>query len=169
MSNIGVVLDYISRTNLFNFIIFLSIIIFVIKKIDVKGILDNAKNEVVDSINHSEEVKLESENNLKEIEEVIAHLEEEVDGIIRKSDENAKLVGAKIIEDAHNAVETLKENARKIIGNHTALLKNDIMKRASMASVEVAKKHIISELNLNQGLHDKLIDESIDAVDGVNL
>lgn len=169
MSNIELVLDYISRTNLFNFIIFLSVIIFVIKKIDVRGILENAKNDVIDNINHSEEVKLESENNLKEIEEMITHLEEEVEGIINKSEENAKLVGAKIIEDAHNAVEVLKENAQKIIGNHTALLKNDIMKRASLASVEVAKRHIISELNSNQGLHDRLIDESVDAIDGVNL
>ena len=42
------------------------------------------------------------------------------------------------------------------------------MKRASLASIEVARNHIVNELSWNQGLHDKLIDESIDALVGVN-
>ena len=49
------------------------------------------------------------------------------------------------------------------------ILKNELLKRASLASVEVAKNHIINELNTNQGLHDKLIDESIEAIEGVGL
>ena len=38
------------------------------------------------------------------------------------------------------------------------------------ASIEVAKNHIINELSWNQGLHNKLIDESIEALNtiGVN-
>ena len=47
-------------------------------------------------------------------------------------------------------------------------LKNDLLKKASLASVEIAKNHIINELSWNQCLHDKLIDESIEAIEGVN-
>ena len=43
-------------------------------------------------------------------------------------------------------------------------MKNDLIKRATLASVEVAKSHIINELNNNQDLHNKLIDESIEAI-----
>ena len=57
----------------------------------------------------------------------------------------------------------------KALENSKTILKNELLKRASLASVEVAKNHIINELSWNQGLHDKLIDESLDAIGGLEL
>lgn len=161
---LGSVLDYISRTNLFNFVIFLSILIFLFKKIDVVGMLDNMKNVVIENIEASKTSKLDSETHLKEIEEKVSHIEEEIDGIIKKSEQNAKLVGEKIIEDANHTVESIKDNSKKLVENKSALLKNDILKRASEASIEVARNHIVNELNNNYDLHQKLIDESLEAL-----
>ena len=161
---LGSVLDYISRTNLFNFVIFLSILIFLFKKIDVVGMLDNMKNVVIENIEASKTSKLDSETHLKEIEEKVSHIEEEIDGIIKKSEQNAKLVGEKIIEDANHTVESIKENSKKLVENKSALLKNDILRRASEASIEVARNHIVNELNNNYDLHQKLIDESLEAL-----
>lgn len=161
---LGSVLDYISRTNLFNFVIFLSILIFLFKKIDVVGMLENMKNAVIENIEASKTSKSESETHLKEIEEKVSHIEEEIDGIIKKSEQNAKLVGEKIIEDANHTVESIKDNSKKLVENKSALLKNDILKRASEASIEVARNHIVNELNNNYDLHQKLIDESLEAL-----
>ena len=161
---LGSVLDYISRTNLFNFVIFLSILIFLFKKIDVVGMLDNMKNVVIENIEASKTSKSESETHLKKIEEKVSHIEEEIDGIIKKSEQNAKLVGEKIIEDANHTVESIKDNSKKLVENKSALLKNDILKRASEASIEVARNHIVNELNNNYDLHQKLIDESLEAL-----
>ena len=161
---LGSVLDYISRTNLFNFVIFLSILIFLFKKIDVVGMLENMKNAVIENIEASKTSKSESETHLKEIEEKVSHVEEEIDGIIKKSEQNAKLVGEKIIEDAYHTVESIKDNSKKLVENKSALLKNDILKRASEASIEVARNHIVNELNNNYDLHQRLIDESLEAL-----
>ena len=161
---LGSVLDYISRTNLFNFVIFLSILIFLFKKIDVVGMLDNLKNVVIENIESSKTSKSESETHLKEIEEKVSHIEEEIDGIIKKSEQNAKLVGEKIIQDANHTVESIKDNSKKLVENKSALLKNDILRRASEASIEVARNHIVNELNNNYDLHQKLIDESLEAL-----
>lgn len=161
---LGSVLDYISRTNLFNFVIFLSILIFLFKKIDVVGMLENMKNAVIENIEASKTSKSESETHLKEIEEKGSHIEEEIDGIIKKSEQNAKLVGEKIIEDANHTVESIKDNSKKLVENKSALLKNDILKRASEASIEVARNHIVNELNNNYDLHQRLIDESLEAL-----
>lgn len=163
---LGSVLDYISRTNLFNFVIFLSILIFLFKKIDVVGMLENMKNAVIENIEASKTSKSESETHLKEIEEKVSHIEEEIDGIIKKSEQNAKLVGEKIIEDANHTVESIKDNSKKLVENKSALLKNDILKRASEASIEVARNHIVNELNNNYDLHQRLIDESLEALNG---
>ncbi len=161
---LGSVLDYISRTNLFNFVIFLSILIFLFKKIDVVGMLENMKNAVIENIEASKTSKSESETHLKEIEEKVSHIEEEIDGIIKKSEQNAKLVGEKIIKDANHTVESIKDNSKKLVENKSALLKNDILKRASEASIEVARNHIVNELNNNYDLHQRLIDESLEAL-----
>ena len=161
---LGSVLDYITKTNLFNFIIFLSILIFLFKKIDVVGMLENMKNAVIENIEASKTSKSESETHLKEIQEKVSHIEEEIDGIIKKSEQNAKLVGEKIIEDANHTVESIKDNSKKLVENKSALLKNDILRRASEASIEVARNHIVNELNNNYDLHQKLIDESLEAL-----
>ncbi len=162
---LDVVLDYFGRTNLFNFLIFLGIFIFIFKKVHIGTMLDKSKNNIVEHIENSKSTKEESEAHLKQIEETLSHIEEEIDGIIKKSEENAKLVGTKILDDAEKFVSNIKENTDKTVANKTALLKNDILRRTSLASIETAKSHIINELNNNIDLHNKLIDESIEALE----
>lgn len=166
---LGAILDYISRTNLFNFIIFFSIIVFICRKINLGTKLDDAKNVIKQRVEDSKTEKENSEKNLKNIEDTVAHLSEEIDEIIEKSKINAKLVGEKILEDANNLANGIRENSKKLVENKTALLKNDLLRKASEASIEVAKNHIINELNNNYELHNRLIDESVDAISEVNL
>ena len=166
---LGTILDYISRTNLFNFIIFFSIIILICRKIKLGSKLDDAKQVIAQRVEDSKAEKMASEENLKSIEDSVAHLADEIDGIIEKSKTNARLVGEKVLEDANNLASGIKDNSRKLVENKTALLKNDLLRKASEASIEVAKSHIINELNNNYDLHNRLIDESVDAISGVNL
>ena len=162
-------LDYISRTNLFNFIIFAAIIAAVCIKLDIIGMLNAGKNAVAEEIDDSNATKTESEQYLNSIKDSVSHLGEEIDEIIENSKHNAELVGEKIISDAEVATENIKTNTEKLVENKTALVKNDILKRASIASVELAKNQIINELNNNNELHNRLIDESVDAISGVDL
>lgn len=163
------VLDYISRTNLFNFIIFVSIIVFIFIKLDIMNKLNDGKNAVAEQVEESKTAKTDSETNLLSIKDKVSNLETEIEKIIQSSADNAKLVGEKIIEDANKTVENIKENSEKIVENQTELIKNDILRRTSNASVEIAKKHIIEELNKNNDLHNKFIDESVEAINGVEL
>ena len=169
MESISEIINYIGRTNLFNFVIFLAIIIFVCKKINVTGKLEAAKKDVVNNIENSKTAKSDSESTLKAIEESVAHIEEEIDEIIKKAEENARMVGGKILEDAEKSVENIKYNSKKTADASAGLIRHDIMRRASAASVDVAKNHIINELRNNPELHNKLIDESVDAINGVKI
>ena len=169
MVSISEVFNFIGRTNLFNFAIFLGIIIWLCKHIDVAGKLEAAKNDVANNIEDSKTAKAESETDLKKIEDSFAHVADEISDILKKSEENAKLVGDKILEDAQKNVSNIKENTQKSVENKSQLIKNDILTRASEASIEVAKNHIVNELRNNPSLHDKLINDSINALDGVNL
>lgn len=162
------VLDYIARTNLFNFIIFAGIFALIFWKVDLFGGLERGRQAVADKIEESEEKKEEAETGLKTIEDKVANLEGEIDELIKKSEENANLVGQKIITDANQTAENIKAGTVKLTENKAALLKNDIMRRASLAAVETAKNHIINELMRNHDLHNRLIDESIEAISDGN-
>lgn len=169
MDIINEFINYIARTNLFNFVIFLTIIICVCIKLNVKQKFDDAKNEIVSVIKNSENDKLKSEEKLHEIEEGFSHIQGEIDVILTKSSENADLIGTKIIEDAKKAAVIIDDNANRTIENEQNVLKNELIKRASLASVEIAKSHIINELKNNSELHDKLINDSLDAIQGVDI
>jgi len=169
MENFNLFLDYIARTNLFNFVIFLSIIIYLIKKIDIPAKLGDAQNKVVNTIEESETAKNESETRLSSIEESMTNLNNEIEEIIARSEENAKLVGEKVLADAEKTSLVIKENTQKSIENSRVILKNDLIKRASLASVEVAKNQILGELERNSELHDRLIEESINALEGMEM
>ena len=65
--------------------------------------------------------------------------------------------------------KNIKYNSKKTADARAGLIRNDIMRRASAASVDVAKNHIINELRNNPELHNKLIDESVDAINGVKI
>lgn len=163
------ILPSLSISVLSNFIVFSTVIIILICRLNVKSKLENAVEEVDNSIKESEETKVESEKKLSSIEESMNHLSEEVDLIIKQSEDNAKLVGEKIAEDTEKSLVVLKENTQKVIENNSNSLKNDIIRRASLASVEVAKAHIIEELEHNPDLHERLIDESVNAIEGAEL
>jgi len=169
MDILNQIIAYIARTNLFNFVIFAGIIIFLIKKLDVKSKLADAVTDVENSVNESEEVKAASEEKLSTIENSMNNLSAEIDTILEQSEENAKLVGEKIAADTKSAITLIKENTQKAIENNKILLKNDILRKASLASIEVAKSHIIEELKRNPDLHNKLIDESIESIEGTEI
>ena len=161
--------EYIGRTNLFNFIIFVVVFALIFRAAKLGQKLDGAVQEIADEIKESDDVKSEAVKNLKNIEADIANLESDIDKIMRQAEVNAETVGEKILSDSESQIKSINDNAQKSLENKTILLKNDIIKRASIASIEVAKNHIINELNNNWGLHDKLIDDSIETIEGVEL
>lgn len=169
METFNSIIDYIARTNLFNFLIFAAIIFYVLKKLNISLALDNMKDEIVEKIETSKEEKEKSEAYLRDMEEVIASVGEEIDRIIQNSDNNANIVGQKVLSEAEALALNIQENSEKLVENRTAIVKNDILKRAANATIEVAKNHIKNELNNNYDLHNKLIDKSIEAIGEVQL
>lgn len=164
------ILSITSKGVLANFIIFSTIILLVMRSsVHPIKLMEEAQVKVVASIEDSESVKTNSEVKLSSIEESVKNLNDDIEQIINKSEENAKIVGEKTIEDGQKTALTIQENTNKAIENSKTILKNDLIKRASLASIDVAKNQILGELYNNQDLHNKLIDESIEALEGVEL
>lgn len=163
-------LSFSLRAVLSNFIVFALIIFFVMKQVvHPQAMLEQEQTVIENQIKASETAKEESENRLTSLEESMSNIDKEIDDIILKSEQNVKLVGAKVLEDAEKTSSIIKDNVQKAIENSRVTLKNDLIKRVSLASVEVAKNQILGELERNTELHDKLIEESINALEGTEL
>ena len=147
------VLDYIAKTNLFNFIIFAAVFALIFWKIDLIGLLEKGRQSIAEKIEDSETKRNEAEAGLQTIEDKVSNLENTVKELIVKSEENANIVGEKMISDANNTAQNIKSGTIKLTENKAAL----------------AKSHILNELMSNKELHNKLIDESIDAINGGNI
>ena len=163
MENLTVILNYIGRTNLFNFCIFAGVIGLVLLKLDVKSKFDVAICDIKNRINSSENDKTKSINLLEDIEKSLADINLELDEIIQSSKQNADTVGKNILAETDRMVESLKDNAEKVKLNSLNILKNEIQLKAALVSVNVARNYIIDELNNNLDLHYKLIDESLNS------
>lgn len=162
-------ISFTARAVFSNFIVFALIIGFVLKQvIHPQAMLEKEQTVIETQIKDSEKAKEESEVKLSSIENSMNNIEKEIDSILNAGNENAKLIGEKIIQDGEKTALIIKENAEKALQNSYTLLKNDLLLKASLASVEIAKNHILNELSANTELHDKLINESIEAIEGVN-
>lgn len=162
-------LSFSARAVLSNFIVFALVIGIVMKQVvHPQAMLEVEQTVIENQIKESEAVKEDSEARLSTIESSMANIEKEIDSILSTSEENAKLVGEKILQDGQKTALVVKENTEKALQNSYTLLKNDLLKKASLASVEVARNHIIDELSRKAELHDKLIEESIEAIEGAN-
>ena len=93
----------------------------------------------------------------------------EVETILSDAKVTASKLSEKIAEDAKKQTESIEKNAKKIIEAEEKIIYNSLMKKASKASLEVAKNHIKDTLRNNEALQDKYINESIDKLDGLNL
>lgn len=158
-------LSFLSRAVLANFAVFALVIGFVLRQaVHPKAILEQAQTAVENEIKNSETAKEESDAELDAVQKSSRNVKKEINAILKKSEENAKNVGEKILQDAETTAIIVRDNTDKVIENNQILLKNELIRRASLASIEVAKSHIINELNNNQDLHNKLINESIEAL-----
>ena len=85
--------SFSSRAVLSNFIVFALVIFIVMKQVvHPQAMLEKEQTAIENQIKDSEIAKEESEARLSSVESSIANLDKEIENIIVKSEENAKLV-----------------------------------------------------------------------------
>lgn len=152
-------------TNTFNFLIFAAIIIWIFKKINAKAIIDSLHAKVVETIETAKKTKEEAHGHLKEVEKSVENLPEVLNSILQDASKSAEVIEKKLLEDAQKQVEHIRVNAEKVIEAEEKMLTSKLTKKASKASVELAKSHIQTALEKNPQLHEKYINDSIEELD----
>lgn len=155
----------IVESNTFNFIIFISLIALIFKKINVRGIIDAIHAKILKVIEEVNQEKEEALLKLSNAEKSVENLAQELDTIVNDAQKSAEVIGNKILEEAKKQVENIESNALKVIDAEEKILISELTKSTSAASVMLAKQNIQKTLNEAPNLHEKYINESIDELD----
>ena len=157
--------NIIVETNTFNFIIFVIIFAIILKLAKVGNLITSMQSKVNQYVNDSTTAKENSELELKKAEEKVQKVGTEIKEIMDNADLNAMRLGRKILADANIQSEGILLNADKINDANGKKIISDLSQNAALASVELAKRHIISVLNKKPQYHAKFLEDSINELD----
>lgn len=156
-------------SNLFNFVVMVCLLSWMIKKFDIAGKLEQGRKAIEDKILHSKQSKEQAINELFETQSKNESVEAEAFEILEKAEKNAVIVGEKLVEDAKKQAAEFGKNIEKTVETNIKSLKTSLTNRTANTAIQLAQKHIEKELKSNKDLHLHFINESIEALNGVEL
>ena len=155
----------IVKSNAFNFLILLGLIIFAIKFFKVGSLIEKACTKVKETVENSDLEKENSKVELQKANETIKNIANEVKEIFDNAQKSAELMGEKILKDADLQAKNIEQNAKKIMEFESKKVALDLTQKTALASLEVAKNHIKNTLKEKPQYHNDFIQKSIDELD----
>ena len=162
-------LHLLLQSNIFNFILVVAIIVYLVRKFNLKQKIENLTNEIKSYVDESENEKLDAEKELKNINDKIAKLPSEIDNINRSADNSVKSLSEKILTETESQKQDILNNAERLLNLETKKFKSKLVGILSEKSVELVQQNTINQLNSNRDLHKKYIDNAISELDRINL
>lgn len=169
MENLIEIWKQICESNLFNFVVMVLLLAWLVKKFDLGAKIEAGRKKIESNIAESEIVKEENLKKLYEVQEASTKIDEEMLKVFNSAEEKARFVGEKLLEEGKIQAESIKENSKKTIDTNIKTVKNEIIKETAQEAMKLAEQHIKSTLESDLNLHQKFIWESIDAIDGIGV
>ena len=157
------------KSNLFNFILMLMFLGWIIKKFNLADVLENGRKQIEDNIHKAKQEKINSEKEFFKTRSETKNVEKEANEIVKHSEENAVLVGENLVKTAEIQSESYSKNIDKIIDDKIKILRKNLTNDTAQKSISIAKNHIENLLNNDRQLHLKYITESVEALKGMEL
>lgn len=148
-----------------NFALIFFMIFFLARK-PLKAFFASHKDKVARELEEARKAKEEATKKLKEYETRMANFEQEIDQIKSETDQQKELIKEKILGDADAAISKIMAQARQNIEADRKKALHDI--RIEAAELTIAMSEEILRKNIQRGDQERLIDEYLDQVGGVN-
>ncbi len=158
----------IVKSNLFNFIIMVAILAFIIKKLNIGQKLDDAVLKVKEKIDEAVLANKNSVEELKQAGEKTKNVQSEIEEIEQKGSENISNLEQRIASEAQEELSSIEKSTDRLIDAKEREIVSRLSKKTILASIEVAKKHVINLLKQNPEYHRKFIKESIEELNRLN-
>lgn len=154
------VLNLVLQSNLFNFLIVLVVVIWLIRKADVASLIAKKQAEIAESIKNAEDEKTVKQNYLAVTKNKVADADKEVTKIIDEGEHVARNISESISEEAGKQAEELHKKAVVSVENQKQIISGEVMTKITNAAFYVAEEHI--KQSIDKRLHNKFINEFIE-------
>ena len=148
-------------SNAFNFIIMLVLLCLIVKKFNLKSLLDNGRQKIIDNIRKSDTLKDESQTELNNAKKTVENLDSEIEKIVENAKNKAENIQNNIISEASIRAKIYEDNVEKIIQSEENQVNSRLISKTVLKSRKNAEEKIKKMLDENPDLHNKLIEESI--------
>lgn len=157
------------ESNTINFLIVLSVILFIAKKMNISEKINNIEDEIKNFVDASTDEKKNSEVELKKIEDKIKLLPCEIEDMNKTAQINIESITQGIENQVIEKKKDIDGNANRILNLETKKFKSKIINTVTEASINLAKENAIKQLENNKELHCHYIEEAINEIDKVKL
>lgn len=142
---------------LLNFAILMSVLIFIFKKLNVKGLLAKRTESIANTLNELEAKKKEAEKTYEEYKQKLSQLDKETDRILQEYIEQGEREKARIIANAEKAAVEIREQTDIAIEQEIKSAKEGLQQEIAELSVTAAE--VLLKEKIGEEDQQKLVDE----------
>ena len=163
------ILKLFITSNLFNFVVMVILLAYIVKKMNLGQSFENAVNAVKSNIDKSDDEKNRAQSLLDKAKDLMNKLQDDINNLENNAKSKLEVFKAKIEKDAQKSISGFEMNIDRAVTLEEKKLSNLLTDRTTRASVEAARVHIEKMLNENPELHNKFIQDSLDELDRISL
>ena len=154
--------EKIIETNIINFLIVLSTLVWIFKKAHLGSIIQKMADDIKTDVEESSQKASNALKEYKETRKATRGTEELQEKILKQAQTNAQLIKERIEEKAQIQKKDIKSNMKNAFEQIKEHYKNLTIDEIYSAGIELAKLEILKRLD--KELHKKLINSSIDEI-----
>jgi len=149
-----------------NFLILVYLLVFFIKKMDLKGFFKKRTELIEQSLREAREAKELAQKALAEIEERLKTKDSEIEQIIASARQSGEKEKARLVEEGNKLKARILEQAKTNIDYEVKRAKEAIKEEAVEIAMELAEKKLKEKLSKDEQL--RLLEESLTKIEGKN-
>lgn len=145
-----------------DFAVLLAIIVWALKKANVKGSLADRQSNIEKMLKEAVEAKEQAEKKFLEYNEKLEKANKEIEAMSTAMKQEGELEKVRIIAEAKAAAEKIKEQAQQAAHQEILKARIELRDEAARLAVEIAEKKIKENITKND--QDKLVGDYISKV-----
>lgn len=159
--------NIIVDSNTFNFAVLIFIFAVLFKKLNVSDNIEKIKQNIIDTIEHAKFEQKDAKEKLTLAEKSIENIDVEIKQKLEEASKRGDDIAKQILSNTEEKVQLIEKNVERVLGAEEKTLSAKITKKTLKTAIELARQTIKSNLENNQDLHNKFIDESIENIDRI--
>jgi len=149
-----------------NFLILVALLVFMMKKMDIKGYFRKRTELIEQTLKEAREAKELAQKALAQVEERLKIKDKEMEEILSAAKESGEREKARIVEEGARLKERILEQTKNNIDFEVKMAKETIKQEAVEIAMELAEKKLKDRLTKEEQI--KLLEESLLKIEGKN-